>query len=1324
MKHKNTHIFGEKRLILKMEVPRFRNQDVAEVKKHKEEKGPELDTEHLVKKSNAIIDSHKSQFEDLPEEFNQKFHDEVVKYFLASPGRYEKDSKKGLGWEEFALYREDMVKALDRMVAQYAPSDKDKEKRNKASAAARQSKEEVKKIKPIKDIADIPTDPGEIKNLKVFGEKQKLYQDLNNSLQKESSGIFAAISKFKGKVAEYKNERRGLKAYKRAWAYMFPEDDTERIMLEDGIAWAKLELNETIKKFQEAQKRLKQYGDAMAKKSNEKKQDALKERAERLKEMNQHQQDTEEEKKLRQKKYDQLEKDKGRLQKKRAEITASLNIDVNNESLNKGIDDELNKLSASIFEIADQQVRYASSKKDILKHYEAIFENFDTIDQAVDESILQNNLANAQILKSLTDEKASLDRLDISPPSGVMGMAETILSTGFSVASGAISQSGEYIMDQSRKFQDSINLAYKQKQLSGIQYAALRAISEGTGLAMGFTGNSLEMVGGLVGMVAHPWETFKSIGTLAGRNIETGEWTFKTMGTTWREMLKIISSYDDFSEGRIGLSIGKFIPGIILAIETGGAANAGKIAAIRKFKEIKAAHGLGRALAEGGVTFTESAGTHTLGTIKGIGGRVKDISKKVKASTKIADDLLEAVPEDLIEPIVTEIAPPPKTPPPEGPAPRTPVDEVRNFRDSNTPPPINEPAYRSSPVSNGSMHTELLIEGQTIGRQISTLQRRISESIDDFRPLKKLADEGDAKAIEFISEYRKEMDGDPTAFAEKAANYPKEWHKAMKYMEAERAYMQAIEKLHAINFGDEVLRALAAGVENPAEYLKGILKGSKNIGETEVLEKVINIAFRDGDVEGVTVVKLIEEGHLKATDAVVNMLYRKKVKIPISLYTEEKLDFGIHAIDNMMRSPERVAELEDLVKTHSLGLAEAEKRALGVRIAEMKEVFKNRKELPIVNERIANSTDFVGELRSVIREVAGGEKATKGLKGVLSRLKERDPKAFELIKNSDIQHLVDTECLQAILTGNKTTFIDDVAGKVTGYIGQKIGEGGLGEVFYIAIESPSGKVKIGAAKKIHPGNELDFMAEVHGNDIVTSWNHPNIAKKMYSGRGIMVCETGKNPINLAKSLRGATKAEDHLDALAKVGDGLEEFNRRKYIHGDMKEANVIRYDGVGLNPDGSLAYEIKIIDNTPVKISDIFEGRSWATTPHYAMDSSQIIPLRDKLVSKGLSKHDAEIRVGRAIDAHAYGIMLEEAFEKFFGSEWSKNRALRDLVDDFTTPIKASDPEVFRKGVLKVKRIVQNMKDGVEIGTGPEFRSELKSTGAYRKKPINRQHNQ
>ena len=295
----NHILFKEKRLLSRMETPEFREQDISAVKAHKEEKGKELDTKSVVDKSNNLIQSHSDEFEDLPPEFNQKFHDEVVRYFISSPSRYDKDTARGLNESEFGNYRNGMLKTLGDMVAKYAPSKEDKEKMEKVNLAA-------KKIKPLGSPEAIPTDPGQIITVDQLGNKYEVYQNFNNSLKKESAGILKAVGRYKQTIAEYKKERNGIGAYKKTLAFFAPERDTERLMIEEGVSWAKQTLAETMERFQTAKSRLEQYGAALSEGSGDKKQQTLAERDEKLKEMDSRQIQTAKEQAIREKKHAEL----------------------------------------------------------------------------------------------------------------------------------------------------------------------------------------------------------------------------------------------------------------------------------------------------------------------------------------------------------------------------------------------------------------------------------------------------------------------------------------------------------------------------------------------------------------------------------------------------------------------------------------------------------------------------------------------------------------------------------------------------------------------------------------------------------------------------------------------------------------------------------------------------------------------------------------------------------------------------------------------------------------------------------------------------------
>ena len=324
--------------------------------------------------------------------------------------------------------------------------------------------------------------------------------------------------------------------------------------------------------------------------------------------------------------------------------------------IEKDIDPTLIALDVSINTLGAARLKYASSKDEVMQHYQETLDNFDKIDQSINESILQNNLANDEMFKRLSDEKTSFENVDVSAPHGVIGLIESTVTPIYAMIGGGIMEGGEYMINQGKELHSSIELANKQQWLTGIAYGAVRGVSEIIEATIGFTGGAVEIVGGLINMTAHPIDTLGGIGALIGRNPENGEWTWNTMGSSWKEMGKVIISYDDFANGRIGLGIGKIIPGVVLAIETAGAGAAGKVAAISKFKNARiAGQGVTRALAEGGVAFTKEAVLDTVKTLKSFPGKAKEYGSVIKDKFKKPSEVVKGA--DTVAEVATAAQP-------------------------------------------------------------------------------------------------------------------------------------------------------------------------------------------------------------------------------------------------------------------------------------------------------------------------------------------------------------------------------------------------------------------------------------------------------------------------------------------------------------------------------------------------------------------------------------------------------------------------------------------------------------------------------------------
>lgn len=723
MQNKNKKQFEQNRLVFFAEVQEVTEGELDSVKKMKEQGGDELDVSGMVADTNKLITNHKDQFDQLPKEFTDLLHNEIVNYFTQSTGRFEKDEKKGLSAEEFKKYRGEMVAKAEEIIKEYAPTKEEKEAMDAARASAKEASNKAENIKTV-EAKDIQEDPGSIENVETLKQKYTEYDGWNASLQREGSDALASSGSFQKSFADYKKSINGINSYRKfgkwvkgAWGSItsaFSSGpapvDPEIQRLRDAQAAAKTRIDAISEKYTQSKEKLRTYGEKLGNVSNGLKTKATEKRDSDLKEIRAKQDETKEQKEAREAKKKQLEEQQKNMIGKRDEMTkyqeevskgkdteekridtaklkqdqlgrygemlrtsqdqideALKNPNITEEqktkleeakksladksteidaglkasnmviesggqaaaamegeekdnaakslSLQSHLKDQvgpgIKRLDDSIQALEEAKMQYASKEEQAVDLYGKIFESYDTIDQAIDNSVLKNNLANEQLTKSLENSKKILDNTTVEGP----GIWESTIGIIPSTVGGAVSAFGEFCFDQA---------LWLSKQVDGLKgsgwYWPAKIGSEVVNFTIGTAGGIIEMAGGLLTMVGTPGDALNGMGALIGRDPVTGEFTEKTAGDAWVGMLKAIVSYDDWAGGRPGLALGKIFPQVVLALTGGGAATAGKEAAQAAFTVAReAGSGVLSATGKGAIAFAKGAAIDLAETGKGIG---------------------------------------------------------------------------------------------------------------------------------------------------------------------------------------------------------------------------------------------------------------------------------------------------------------------------------------------------------------------------------------------------------------------------------------------------------------------------------------------------------------------------------------------------------------------------------------------------------------------------------------------------------------------------------------------------------------------------------
>lgn len=192
---------------MEMDKPKLSTEDLGGLKDKKEiSEGKELSIDQLVADSNALIDTYEDQLDDLPDNFKGQLHDSIRDYFLTSADRYDQDSEVGLDVQEFANYSKDMLAKLEQIMDQYAPSEEEKEARQKQQEATVEAQEAVSAMEGVRldnvrfNSANLGTPEGVQEELMKFNQR-------GGDLREQAGDMMSAVGDFQEAYQKFEESK-------------------------------------------------------------------------------------------------------------------------------------------------------------------------------------------------------------------------------------------------------------------------------------------------------------------------------------------------------------------------------------------------------------------------------------------------------------------------------------------------------------------------------------------------------------------------------------------------------------------------------------------------------------------------------------------------------------------------------------------------------------------------------------------------------------------------------------------------------------------------------------------------------------------------------------------------------------------------------------------------------------------------------------------------------------------------------------------------------------------------------------------------------------
>lgn len=243
--------------------PEFSNNDLASLHDKKEvAQAEKLGVDQLASDSNDLIEDASDRLSELPSEFQDALHDNIVQYFLTSADRYDTDSEIGLDAAEFASYGADMLVRLNQIIDKYAPTEEQlnaREEQRKAAEASAEAAEAVSEIK----IEDLNFNPDNLKTPEGIQEELKKLDAQSEQFRTTVSTLSGAAGDFQTSYTEFEASKQEWSVFLRGGGSMFGFEiskDPETSRLEGMLETLKADVNGKIEDLRGQKDEIAGYG--------------------------------------------------------------------------------------------------------------------------------------------------------------------------------------------------------------------------------------------------------------------------------------------------------------------------------------------------------------------------------------------------------------------------------------------------------------------------------------------------------------------------------------------------------------------------------------------------------------------------------------------------------------------------------------------------------------------------------------------------------------------------------------------------------------------------------------------------------------------------------------------------------------------------------------------------------------------------------------------------------------------------------------------------------------------------------------------------------
>jgi hypothetical protein len=213
--------------------------------------------DQLLEKTDAKLKKNEDRLAKLPDSFRDTVHDNIVKYFLTSTGRFDKDQDNDLDKTEFESYSSAMLTRLEGIIDQYAPTEEMLKAREEQREALEKAKGSLEKAGREK-IKDLVFDESALNSAGgIHGEIGKM-NGRSKRLHKIGGVVNTAVADFKAALKKFEKSKEAWGVFLRGSPFV---DDPDTVALRNTRTNLINLSDQKIDHVKDEKKKIEEYGE-------------------------------------------------------------------------------------------------------------------------------------------------------------------------------------------------------------------------------------------------------------------------------------------------------------------------------------------------------------------------------------------------------------------------------------------------------------------------------------------------------------------------------------------------------------------------------------------------------------------------------------------------------------------------------------------------------------------------------------------------------------------------------------------------------------------------------------------------------------------------------------------------------------------------------------------------------------------------------------------------------------------------------------------------------------------------------------------------------